>query len=61
MSRSYWRPSVEYEGIPYASIKDPVEQLEDWKDKFLAHVGVRPDAEWDFVSVSIPMPFPGLP
>lgn len=51
MSSSFWRPATEYEGIPVANIQSTIEQLHNWKDKYLATVGVRADAQWDFVSV----------
>ncbi|RPD62771.1 hypothetical protein L227DRAFT_651667 [Lentinus tigrinus ALCF2SS1-6] len=52
MSRQLWRPATESDGIPIDVLITFMNQLNEWRDEHLQHVGVPSnfEAEWDFVS-----------
>ncbi|KAF8650147.1 hypothetical protein AX16_005382 [Volvariella volvacea WC 439] len=52
MSRHLWRPVTDSEGVPYDVLCQLVAGLFEWRDEYLAVVGVPSNFEgkWDFVS-----------
>src|SRR5258708_3454373 len=54
MSRQFWRPSTDSDGIPFETLCTFITALSDWRDQYLTLVGVPSnfEGEWDFVSVS---------
>jgi hypothetical protein len=52
MSRHLWRPSTDAEGVPFELLCNVTTALSDWRDQYLASVGVPSNfqADWDFVS-----------
>jgi hypothetical protein len=52
LSKQLWRPAVEAEGIPFATLCDFMTQVYDWREQWLQHVGVPANstADWDFIS-----------
>jgi hypothetical protein len=52
MARMLWKPTTETEGVPIQELNNYINQLTEWRDEYLALVGVPNNfqAEWDFVS-----------
>lgn len=52
LSKQLWRPAVEAEGIPFATLCAFMTQVYDWRDQWLMQVGVPPNSasDWDFIS-----------
>lgn len=52
MSRHLWRPVTDSEGVPFDVLCAVTTSLSEWRDQYLALVGVPSNfqAEWDFVS-----------
>jgi hypothetical protein len=52
ISKQFWKPVVEADGIPIDTLMTLMQSLYGWKDQYLAKVGVPSNfqAEWDFMS-----------
>lgn len=52
ISRHFWRPATESDGVPINVLANLMNMLSSWRDEYLQHVGVPSNfnPEWDFVS-----------
>jgi len=49
ISKLFWKPVIELDGIPLDTLQTVMDLLYDWKTKFLQHVGVSGGLKGDFI------------
>jgi len=50
ISKLFWKPLIESDGIPLDTLQTVMDALHDWKTAFLQHVGVSGGLKGDFIS-----------
>lgn len=49
ISKLFWKPLIEIDGIPLETLQIVMDALYDWKAAFLQHIGVSGGLKGDFI------------